>query len=157
MFAVLTAHAAGLVAVVEGAASLKFWELLLGIVGIMLLISGPSMFIAWRKLRKRDLGPVLNANGWAINAKSLVNVKFGRTLTSLASFPRLTAVDPAARKRAFWKWFCGIVICVAVAGGVYWGIRSGKLCKKQEAPVEQVEEVVEAASEPAVELPETAE
>ena len=146
-----------LVAVVQGAAALKFWELLLVIVGILLLISGPSMFIAWRKLRKRDLGPVLNANGWAINAKSLVNVKFGRTLTSLASFPRLTAVDPAARKRAFWKWFCGIVVCVAVAGGVYWGIRSGKLCKKQEAPVEQVEEVVETASEPAVELPETAE
>ena len=146
-----------LVAVVQGAATLKFWQLLLVIVGILLLISGPSMFIAWRKLRKRDLGPVLNANGWAINAKSLVNVKFGKTLTSLANFPRLTAVDPAARKRAFWKWFCGIVVCVAVAGGVYWGIRSGKLCKKQEAPVEQVEEVVEAPAEPAVELPETAE
>ena len=146
-----------LVAVVQGAAALKFWQLLLVIVGILLLISGPSMFIAWRKLRKRDLGPVLNANGWAINAKSLVNVKFGKTLTSLANFPRLTAVDPAARKRAFWKWFCGIVVCVAVAGGVYWGIRSGKLCKKQEAPVEQVEEVVEAPAEPAVELPETAE
>ena len=146
-----------LVAVVQGAAALKFWELLLVIVGILLLISGPSMFIAWRKLRKRDLGPVLNANGWAINAKSLVNVKFGKTLTSLANFPRLTAVDPAARKKAFWKWFCGIVVCVAVAGGVYWGIRSGKLCKKQEAPAEQVEDVVEAAAEPAVELPETAE
>ena len=146
-----------LVAVVQGAAALKFWQLLLVIVGILLLISGPSMFIAWRKLRKRDLGPVLNANGWAINAKSLVNVKFGKTLTSLANFPRLTAVDPAARKRAFWKWFCGIVVCVAVAGGVYWGIRSGKLCKKQEAPAEQVEDVVEAAAEPAVELPETAE
>ena len=146
-----------LVAVVQGAATLKFWQLLLVIVGILLLISGPSMFIAWRKLRKRDLGPVLNANGWAINAKSLVNVKFGKTLTSLANFPRLTAVDPAARKKAFWKWFCGIVVCLAVAGGVYWGIRSGKLCKKQEAPVEQVEEVVEAPAEPAVELPETAE
>ena len=146
-----------LVAVVQGAATLKFWQLLLVIVGILLLISGPSMFIAWRKLRKRDLGPVLNANGWAINAKSLVNVKFGKTLTSLANFPRLTAVDPAARKKAFWKWFCGIVVCLAVAGGVFWGIRSGKLCKKQEAPAEQVEEVVEAAAEPAVELPETAE
>ncbi len=146
-----------LVAVVRGVVTLKFWQLLLVIAGILLLISGPSMFIAWRKLRRRDLGPVLNANGWAINAKSLVNVKFGKTLTSLASFPRLTVVDPAARKRAFWKWFCGIVVCLAVAGGVYWAIRSCKLCKKQEAPVEQVEEVVEAAAEPAVELPETEE
>jgi hypothetical protein len=102
---------------------------------------------------------VLNANGWAINAKSLVNVKFGKTLTSLANFPRLTAVDPAARKKAFWKGFCWVVICLALAGGLVYGICTGKLCKKKEAPAaqEQVEEVAEAAAEPAVELPETAE
>ena len=150
-----------LVAVVQGAAALKFWQLLLVIAGILLLISGPSMFIAWRKLRKRDLGPVLNANGWAINAKSLVNVRFGKTLTSLANFPRLTAVDPAARKRAFWKWFCWVIICLAIVGGIVWAICTGKICKKQEAQEpeaqEQVEEVVEAAAEPAVELPEPAE
>ena len=138
-----------LVAVINGAASLKFWELLLVILGILLLISGPSMFIAWRKLRKRDLGPVLNANGWAINAKSLVNVKFGKTLTSLAEFPKLTAVDPAARKRAFWRWFWGIVICLLVAGGVYWCISTGKCFKKAAAEPEAQEQVVE--------LPETAE
>ena len=149
-----------LVAVISGAASLKFWELLLVIVGIMLLISGPSMFIAWRKLRKRDIGPVLNANGWAINAKSLVNVKFGKTLTSLAKFPKLTAVDPVARKQRFWRWFWGIVICLAVAAGVCWGISSGKFCKKQAAqPEAQEQEVVdvEVAAQATVELPETAE
>ncbi len=149
-----------LVAVISGAASLKFWELLLVIVGILLLISGPSMFIAWRKLRKRDIGPVLNANGWAINAKSLVNVKFGKTLTSLAKFPKLTAVDPVARKQRFWRWFWGIVICLAVAAGVCWGISSGKFCKKQAAqPEAQEQEVVEVevADQATDELPETAE
>ena len=149
-----------LVAVISGAASLKFWQLLLVIVGIMLLISGPSMFIAWRKLRKRDIGPVLNANGWAINAKSLVNVKFGKTLTSLAKFPKLTAVDPVARKQRFWRWFWGIVICLAVAAGVCWVISSGKFCKKQAAqPEAQEQEVVEVevATQATVELPETAE
>ena len=149
-----------LVAVISGAASLKFWQLLLVIVGIMLLISGPSMFIAWRKLRKRDIGPVLNANGWAINAKSLVNVKFGKTLTSLAKFPKLTAVDPVARKQRFWRWFWGIVICLAVAAGVCWGISSGKFCKKQAAQPEAQEQEgveVEVAAQATVELPETAE
>ena len=149
-----------LVAVISGAAALKFWELILVIIGILLLISGPSMFIAWRKLRKRDLGPVLNANGWAINAKSLVNVRFGKTLTSLAKFPKLTAVDPAARKQRFWRWFCGIVICLLVAGCVYWCLSSGKCFKKAEAqpeaPQEQVEEAP-AAAEPVVETPETVE
>ena len=107
---------AGVIAALKG---ITWWQVLIIIAVVMLLISGPSMFIAWRKLKKRDLGPVLNTNGWAINAKSLVNVKFGKTLTSLAKFPKLTAVDPEARKKAarrtFWCWFCGILIVAAVA------------------------------------------
>ena len=141
------------VAVVQGIASVKFWVLILIILGIMLLISGPSMFIAWRKIRKRDLGPVLNANGWAINAAALVRAKFGKTLTSLAKFPKLTAVDPAARKaqnrRRFWSWFCGILIAGLVA---VWmlnilapvGVGSPLKCYK-EAPVEEVAPVQEEA------------
>ncbi|MBR4775440.1 MAG: hypothetical protein IK008_05035 [Bacteroidales bacterium] len=106
---------AGVIAALKG---ITWWQVLIIIGVVLLLISGPSMFIAWRKLRKRDLGPILNANGWAINAKSLVNVKFGRTLTSLAKFPKLTAVDPAARRRCFWRWFWCILIVLLVAGGI---------------------------------------
>ena len=148
-----------LVAVISGASNLNFWQLLLVIIGILLLISGPSMFIAWRKLRKRDLGPVLNANGWAINAKSLVNVRFGKTLTSLAKFPKLTAVDPSARKQRFWRWFCGIVICLVVAGCVYWCLSSGKCFKKDQAQPGAAQEQWEESpsSEPVVETPDTVE
>ena len=39
----------------------------LGVVGLVLLISGPSMLIAFLKLRQRNLGPILDANGWAVN------------------------------------------------------------------------------------------
>ena len=102
---------AGVVAALKG---ITWWQALIIIAVVLLLISGPSMFIAWRKLRRRDLGPVLNANGWAINAKALVNTKFGKTLTSLAKFPKLTAVDENARKarnrRRFWCCFCGLII-----------------------------------------------
>ena len=108
-----------LVSLATGIKTTPAWQLLLIILGIMLLISGPSMFIAWRKIRKRDLGPILNANGWAINAKALVRAKFGRTLTSLAKFPKLTAVDAAARKarnrRRFWCWTaCAAVVALLV-------------------------------------------
>ncbi len=116
-----------IVKVIEGAAALKFWQLVLVIIGIMLLISGPSMFIAWRKLRKRDLGPVLNANGWAINAKSLVRVKFGKTLTSLAKFPKLTAVDPEARAKVTRRWVFGLLALAAVTLGVLVGLGVIKL------------------------------
>ena len=151
------------VKLVEGIAAVKFWVLLLIIVGLMLVISGPAMFIAWRKLRRRDLGPILNANGWAINAKSLVNTKFGKTLTSLAKFPKLTAVDPEARKKAarrrFWCWFCSIVIVAAVA---LWlcnvlapiGIKSPLKCYNPEPVQEEVVEPEAQAEAPAeAELP----
>ena len=150
---------AGVVAALKG---ITFWQVLLIIAVVMLLISGPSMFIAWRKLKKRDLGPVLNTNGWAINAKSLVNVKFGKTLTSLAKFPKLTAVDPEARKKAarrtFWCWFCGIIIVAAVA---LWlcnvlapvGIKSPLKCYNPDP----VEECCEAPAEAAEEAPAAAE
>jgi hypothetical protein len=108
-----------LVAIVKGAASLKIWQLLLVIVAILLVISLPSVFIAWRKLRRRDLGPVLNANGWAINAKSLVSIKFGRTLTKLVKYPKMSAVDPKARRRArFWRAVLWVLIGLVVAAGI---------------------------------------
>lgn len=115
------------VAVFTKASSMPSWKLLVAIAVIMLVISGPSMFIAWRKLRKRDLGPVLNANGWAINAQSLVRVKFGKTLTSLAKFPKLTAVDREARARLTRRWIFTILALAVVCAGVLIGLGIIKL------------------------------
>lgn len=156
---------AGVVAALKG---ITWWQVLIVIAVVMLIISGPSMFIAWRKLRKRDLGPVLNANGWAINANALVNTKFGKTLTSLAKFPKLTAVDADARKTAarkrFWCWFCGIIIVAAVALWLFnvlapIGIKSPLKCYNPDPVEECCEAPCEAEAEPQAELPaeETAE
>ena len=151
---------AGVIAALKG---ITWWQVLIIIAVVMLIISGPAMFIAWRKLLKRDLGPILNANGGAINAKSLVNTKFGKTLTSLAKFPKLTAVDPEARKKAarrrFWCWFCGIVVVACVA---LWlcnvlapiGMKSPLKCYNPEPVVEEVVEPEAAApAEAEAELP----
>ncbi|MCQ2143493.1 MAG: hypothetical protein MJY56_05435, partial [Bacteroidales bacterium] len=88
---------------------------------LCILVSGPSMFIAWTKLRKRNLAPVLNANGWAINSNILVNIRFGATFTSLAKYPRLNLEDPFAKpKMAAWKkWLIGIASAIVVLGGVF--------------------------------------
>ena len=115
----VTAVAGLLVGVFAFLKSLSWWQWLILIAAIMLIISLPSVFIAWRKLRRRDLGPVLNANGWAMNAASLVSIKFGKTLTSLAQYPKLTDVDPEARKKAarrrFWCWTVVVLLLAAVA------------------------------------------
>ena len=122
----------------------------------MLVISLPSVFIAWRKLRKRDLGPVLNANGWAINAASLVSVKFGKGLTQLAKFPKLTDVDPVARRKAAWrKFFCWFFALLIVAGAVLFftdNLKCIGLPYHKEQPVEDVtDEVVDETPETTLE------
>lgn len=53
----------------------------LGIIGVLLAISLPSMIIAAMKLSQRNLAPLLDGNGWAINNKANVNILFGAHLT----------------------------------------------------------------------------
>ncbi len=90
----------------------------LGIGGILMLISGPSMLIAWLKLRQRNVGPLLDACGWAINSNALVNVPFGGSLTRLAMLPkgsRLDSVDPFAERKRPWKTYAILAGIVVVA------------------------------------------
>jgi hypothetical protein len=84
---------------------LGFW-LPLGLLGIFLLISGPSMLLAALKLKQRNLGPILDANGWAINTRARMNPAFGAALTELASLPPGAARalrDPYAPRRSPWR------------------------------------------------------
>jgi hypothetical protein len=63
------------------------------------------MAIAWLKLRKRNLGPILDANGWAVNAKAKMNVPFGGALTGVAALPpgaTFSAADKYAEKPSVW-------------------------------------------------------
>ena len=89
---------------------------ILVVVLIVLCISGPSMFLAWLKLRNRNLGPVLNANGWAINSKILVNTRFGATLTDMAKYPKVVLKDPyAVKSMPKWlRWTIFILIVLIV-------------------------------------------
>jgi hypothetical protein len=70
---------------------------------VVLMISGPSMLIAWLKLRQRNLGPLLDANGWAVNTKAKINIPFGASLTGTAALPpgaRRDLHDPFAESKA---------------------------------------------------------
>ena len=86
------------------------WALLI-VPTILLVVSGPSMILAWMKLRKRNLAPLLNANGWAVNADAIVNVLFGNTLTEQAQYPLVKLQDPHAKIKKLTnggKWTIGI-------------------------------------------------
>lgn len=133
---------------VDSIQKLHWWQLIIAIIGILLVISGPAMIKAWLKLRKRNLSPLLNANGWAVNAKVLVNVRFGETLTHIAKYPVVKMKDPFAKKKMpVWKkillWL-GIII--VVAGIVYFCIPKERRPFWPQTEV-VAEEVVEAAAE----------
>ena len=86
-----------LAALAKGIFALEWWQLLLSFLGILLIISGPSMVLAWMKLRRRNIAPLLNANGWAVNAAAKISIPFGETLTDVAKYPKLKLKDPYAK------------------------------------------------------------
>jgi hypothetical protein len=83
----LGAFGAGLASLFNTMKALSWWELPLVILGVILMISFPSMLIAWLKLRKRTLAPLLDASGWAVNGRTLISARLGRILTTRATLP----------------------------------------------------------------------
>ncbi len=68
-------------------AEMHWWQFPLIVIGVMLAISLPAVLIAFLKLRQRTLGPILDANGWAINGRVKINIPFGTALTARAVLP----------------------------------------------------------------------
>ncbi|MGD9871511.1 MAG: hypothetical protein AB7S63_10760, partial [Thauera sp.] len=113
----LGALGTALAAVVSGFLSLPAWQMPLVLVGIVLLISGPSMLLAWLKLRQRNLGPLLDANGWAVNTRARINIPFGGALTGVAALPAgasRSMSDPYAEKSSPWRAWILLLILVAL-------------------------------------------
>jgi hypothetical protein len=105
---------------------LPSWQVPLVIMGIILVISIPSMVIAWLKIRQRTIGPLLEANGWAINGRVKVNIPFGSALTERALLPanaKRLLHDPYEDKDAIQRRRIFIVLAVLVVialGAAYW-------------------------------------
>jgi len=95
-----------------------------GLIALLLLISGPAMVLAWLKLRRRNLGPILDANGWAVNSRAKINVAFGAALTELAKLPQgaqRSLDDPFADKKTPWRRWVVLVVVLVLAGAWYVG------------------------------------
>ncbi len=135
-----------LVEVGKEMSGLAWWQYLIIFVCILLIISGPSMIMAWMKLRRRNLAPVLNANGWAINADSIISVPFGLKLTEQVRFP---FTKNPAKKNPAGKIFLVILLLIILGLG---GFGIYKYITKEEVTAEEVMEETEAEANPAVSL-----
>jgi hypothetical protein len=103
---------------------LPLWQKPVALIAVILLISGPSIMVAWLKLRQRNLGPILDANGWAVNGRVKINIPFGGALTSVAKLPpnaERTLDDPYAEKSHAKGWITlAVVVILAACAAWYW-------------------------------------
>ena len=111
-----------LASVLTGFLGLTLWQMPLAIAGLLLLISGPAMLIAYMKLRRRNLAPILDANGWAVNTLARINIPFGTSLTGTAELPQgaqRSMRDPYAEKKRPWKTYLFLLVLFAIVGGLW--------------------------------------
>lgn len=76
------------------------------------------MILASMKLRKRSIAPILEANGWAVNIRTRINIPFGTQLTKLAAIPLgsiVVPIDPFADKKNG-KKVIALIVGIAAVG-----------------------------------------
>lgn len=132
--------------------ALPMWQMPLAVAGIILAVSGPSMLIAFLKLRQRNLGPMLDANGWAVNTKARINIPFGSTLTKMAVLPKgseRTLVDPFAEKKTPWKRWVFLLVLLMALGFAWNKGYIQALSKNIKASVSEQRTAAPAAEKPA--------
>ncbi len=138
--------------------ALHWWQFPLLFAAAFVCISGPSVFLAWLKLRKRTLGPVLEASGWAVNGQLPINLVLGRALTSEAALPgnaTRTRHDPLHESGKTGKLILAALLA-ALLGVAYLGW-TGDLARlaKKAVTVEQSAAPAPATSAPAPATPAT--
>ena len=109
--------------------SLAWWQFPLLILGIFAVVSGPSAFLAWLKLRKRNLSPVLEASGWACNAQLPINLTLGGKLTQAATLPsnmKRQYNDPLRQDSSSGPFWCVVILILALIAAGVWFWKSGK-------------------------------
>lgn len=134
-----------LAAVVTGILSLAWWQVPLLLLGVLLAISGPAMLLAWFKLRRRSLGPILDGNGWAVNAQARISIPFGTALTQMAALPKgsdRALRDPYANKPVLWPWVIALLLALGVG---YYAWSNGVFSPEPEVPAEAAVPAQDAA------------
>ena len=120
--------------VVSAVTSIAPLKLLGGIAGLVLAVAGISALLGWLKLRRRDMGLLFEASGWAINTEMKITRRLGVTFTRTPGFPDGTRVDrldilaqdpeviaqDAKRAKAHRRFYGTLLVVLAVVGGFWW-------------------------------------
>ena len=67
---------------------LAWWQFLAGLGGAVLFVILPATTLAFVKLRRRDLSAIIEASGWAVNARMRLTHRLGRAFTVRPEYPK---------------------------------------------------------------------
>lgn len=141
--------------VVSAIAGMPLWKIVIGLIVLLLLISGPSMILTWFRLRARDVAPILNACGWAINRNLRLTLKLGRIYTTEAMLPahaERQLQDPFADDNTVRNRIIMVVVLVALTMALWFaGLLDSALPKSMKRvcdvqPVEAAEKALPSAA-----------
>jgi hypothetical protein len=109
--------------VITGIMGLLWWQIPFALMALILVVSGPSIIMASFKLRQRNLSPILDACGWAVNTRARINISFGSSLTKIATLPagasRLLQ-DPFQEKKSPVRVYILIFILFLLVLGLFY-------------------------------------
>lgn len=97
-------------------AAMKWYAILAGLGGAVLAVMLPISIVAIVKLRRRDLSPMLEGAGWAINTRMQVTSDQARAFTQRPKYPH--GAQGIARTR-WWVVVLGVVLAVGMVVAVY--------------------------------------
>lgn len=130
---------AGLIGLVAG---LPWWKTALAIVAVILAVSLPSVILTWFKLRRRDLGAILNAGGWAANRPLHFSNGLAAEFTRLAALPPGTCAARDPYSRTPWgRILLVILLALGLATGLAYKYEWGPFAKKAPAPTAEAQPV----------------
>ena len=98
--------------VVKTFASLTWQSTLAGILAAVAAVAVPASLVAHLKLRRRDLSAILEASGWAINARMRLTRGQADSFTCVPAYPNGAK---GIRGRSWWVW---ALLAAAMAGAV---------------------------------------
>ncbi len=114
-----------LVSIILALLALDWWQLLLFGLGLGLAVSGLSILHTYLKLRRRNLAPLLDACGWAVNARPKISPRFGSTLTYQAYLPKGAVrlfQDPLAEPSYPWRSIALLLLVIAALVAGLWAV-----------------------------------
>ncbi len=97
-------------------ASIETPKIIIALIAAMLAVMLPTSIAGFLKLRRRDLSAILEASGWAINARMRLTFSQGRFFTRQPRFPKGAK---GVRRKRLWLLVASVILAATVLLGWY--------------------------------------